>query len=87
MGDKMDMYYFSPTGGTKKVSSIFAAALGRDVVWHDLGSKQTTSDKPQGELTVVAAPVFGGRIHSVVRDKIKMFGCYTCDSERLVKPL
>lgn len=35
MADKMDMYYFSPTGGTKKVSSIFAAALGRDVVWHN----------------------------------------------------
>ena len=72
MADKMDMYYFSPTGGTKKVSSIFAAALGRDVVWHNLGSKQTISGKPQGELTVVAAPVFGGRIPSVVREKIKM---------------
>ena len=72
MADKMDMYYFSPTGGTKKVSSIFAAALGRDVVWHNLGRKQTISGKPQGELTVVAAPVFGGRIPSVVREKIKM---------------
>ena len=71
MADKMDIYYFSPTGGTKKVSSIFAAALGRDVVWHDLGSKQTISEEPQGELTVVAAPVFGGRIPSIVRDKIK----------------
>ena len=71
MADKMDMYYFSPTGGTKKVSSIFAAALGRDV-WHNLVSKQTISGKPQGELTVVVAPVFGGRIPSVVREKIKM---------------
>ena len=69
MADKMDMYYFSPTGGTKKVSRIFAAALGRDVVWHNLGSKQTISGKPQGELAVVAAPVFGGRIPSVVREK------------------
>lgn len=25
MSDKMEIYYFSPTGGTKKVSDIFAA--------------------------------------------------------------
>ena len=29
MSDKMEVYYFSPTGGTKKVSGIFAAAVGK----------------------------------------------------------
>ena len=71
MSDKMEVYYFSPTGGTKKVSDIFAAAIGKEVIWHDLGDKQTLAEKPQGELIVVAAPVFAGRIPSVVREKIK----------------
>ena len=39
MSDKMEVYYFSPTGGTKKVSDIFAAAIGKEVIWHDLGDK------------------------------------------------
>lgn len=71
MSDKMEVYYFSPTGGTKKVSSIFAAAIGKEAVWHDLGDKQTAIEQPQGELIIVAAPVFAGRIPSVVREKIK----------------
>ena len=62
MADKMEVYYFSPTGGTKKVSDIFAAAVGKDVVWHDLGDKQTSTKQPQGELIIVVAPVFAGRI-------------------------
>lgn len=72
MSDKMEVYYFSPTGGTKKVSSIFAAAVGKEAIWHDLGDKQTVIEQPQGELVVVAAPVFAGRIPSVVSEKIKM---------------
>lgn len=71
MSDKMEVYYFSPMGGTKKVSDIFAAAVGKDVVWHDLGDKQTLTEQPQGELIIVTAPVFAGRIPSVVREKIK----------------
>lgn len=71
MSDKMEVYYFSPTGGTKKVSGIFAAAVGKEAVWHDFGDKQTVIEQPQGELIAVAAPVFAGRIPSVVREKIK----------------
>ena len=71
MADTMEVYYFSPTGGTTKVSDIFAAAIGKEVIWHELGDKQTLAEKPQGELIVVAAPVFAGRIPSVVREKIK----------------
>ena len=39
MLDKMEVYYFSPTGGTKKVSSIFADAM------HNLGSKEPMMEK------------------------------------------
>lgn len=73
MLDKMEVYYFSPTGGTKKVSSIFADAMEKEVIWHDLGSKEPMMEKPEGEMTVVASPVFGGRIPSVVREKIEKF--------------
>ena len=71
MSDTMEVYYFSPTGGTKKVSDIFAVAIDKEVIWYNLGDKQALAEKPQGELIVVAAPVFAGRIPSVVREKIK----------------
>ena len=45
MLDKMEVYYFSPTGGTKKVSSIFADAMEKEVIWHDLGSKEPMMEK------------------------------------------
>ena len=51
MLDKMEVYYFSPTGGTKKVSSIFADAMEKEVIWHDLGSKEPMMEKPEGEMT------------------------------------
>lgn len=70
---EMEVYYFSPTGGTKKVSSIFADAMEKEVIWHDLGSKEPMMEKPEGEMTVVASPVFRGRIPSVVREKIEKF--------------
>lgn len=70
---EMEVYYFSPTGGTKKVSSIFADAMEKEVIRHDLGSKEPMMEKPEGEMTVVASPVFGGRIPSVVREKIEKF--------------
>lgn len=70
---EMEVYYFSPTGGTKKVSSIFADAMEKEVIWHDLGSKEPMMEKPEGEMTVVASPVFGGRIPSVVLEKIEKF--------------
>ena len=45
MLDIMEVYYFSPTGGTKKVSSIFADAMEKEVIWHDLGSKEPMMEK------------------------------------------
>ena len=48
-------------------------AMEKEVIWHDLGSKEPMMEKPEGEMTVVASPVFGGRIPSVVREKIEKF--------------
>ena len=71
MSDKMEVCYFSPTGGTKKVSSIFADAMEKEVIWHDLGSKEPMMERPGSKMIVIAAPVFGGRIPSLVREKIE----------------
>ena len=71
MSDKMEVYYFSPTGGTKKVTQIFVDAIEKEAKWYDLGKKDTIPEEATSELTVVTAPVFGGRIPSVVREKIK----------------
>lgn len=71
MSEKMKVYYFSPTGGTKKVVEIFVGATKREAKWYDMGKKEMIPEEPTAEFTVVAAPVFGGRIPSVVREKMK----------------
>lgn len=96
MAYKTKLYYFSPTGGTKKIGELFAGAFEQaasaeteamDIVKEDLpccgacgrstggGSAGGGHDFPAGsgperELVVVAAPVFGGRIPSVMREKL-----------------
>ena len=55
MSDKMEIYYFSPTGRNKKGMRYFAAAVGKDVVWHDLRDKQTPTKQPQGELIIACS--------------------------------
>lgn len=67
----MEVYYFSPTGGTKKVVEIFADAMACSTKWYDLGKKTLIPEASTAEFTIVAAPVFGGRIPSVVSEKIK----------------
>lgn len=96
MAYKTKLYYFSPTGGTKKIGELFAGAFEQaasaeteemDIVKEDLPccgacgrstggrSAGVGYDFPAGsgserELVVVAAPVFGGRIPSVMREKL-----------------
>lgn len=31
--------------------------MEKEVIWHDLGSKEPMMEKPEGEMTVVASPV------------------------------
>ncbi|MDY4968689.1 MAG: Rrf2 family transcriptional regulator [Lachnospiraceae bacterium] len=71
MLNKVELYYFSPTGGTKKVGKAFADALAKETKQIDLGSKAVLSEKPDSEVVVAAAPVFGGRIPSFISEKLR----------------
>lgn len=62
-------YYFSPTGGTKKVGEILCKALAEKVVYADLAEE--TQAETAAQLAVVAAPVYAGRIPAFAAEKIK----------------
>lgn len=63
------LYYFSPTGGTKKVGESFCAAFAENVSEVELGNKPIK--QPDCDIVIFAAPVFGGRIPTVAVEKIK----------------
>lgn len=63
-----DLYYFSPTGGTKKAGMILASQIATTVNEVNLAEKVIVN--PSAEVIVIAAPVFGGRIPAIVSDKI-----------------
>ncbi len=68
MLQKIDFYYFSPTGGTKKAGEAIAAELGESVNAINLAEKTLTV--PASDVVVVAVPVFGGRLPALVSDRI-----------------
>lgn len=47
MMKKTELYYFSPTGGTKKVGEAFAKATAGEVILHDLGKMMREALKTQ----------------------------------------
>lgn len=65
-----EFYYFSPTGGTRKTGEIFCRGISRQVKYVDLGERDGAVPSPESELAVIAAPVYGGRIPSVVTQKL-----------------
>lgn len=65
-----EFYYFSPTGGTKKVGEIFCNAIAEQVHNVDLGGKTMPSEEKNG-LAVFAMPVFGGRLPDIAADRLK----------------
>lgn len=68
---KVDLYYFSPTGGTKKAGLFLASQIAETVNEVNLAEKVTAD--PSAEVIVIATPVFGGRIPAIVSDKIANF--------------
>lgn len=64
----VDFYYFSPTGGTEKAGRAIASAVAETVNAINLSDKAVRN--PSSDVVVVAAPVFSGRIPSIVTDKI-----------------
>lgn len=71
MLDKIEFYYFSPTGGTKKAGQIFCEGFAKETVFRDLGVQGAEAAQPESGWIAVAAPVFGGRIPGVVTEKLK----------------
>ena len=57
---KISLYYFSPTGGTKKAGETFCQEMAGKVEVIDQGVPKQTVRDPEGEVVVFAAPVFGG---------------------------
>lgn len=72
MLNKVDFYYFSPTGGTKKAGEILAEAMAEKVTFFDLGSREAMKEAAGGDVAVVAVPVFGGRVPTVATEKLKV---------------
>jgi ferredoxin len=60
------LVYFSPTGTTKKVLEGIAQGIGTQAVEHvDMTPPESRTreiEKMRGELTLVGAPVYGGRL-------------------------
>lgn len=66
---------FSPTGGTKKVSSFLANALEGEVVQVDLIDSKTDfhSVKLEKEdVAVISVPSYGGRVPAVAAERLAM---------------
>ena len=71
MRELTELYYFSPTGGTKKAGMLLCEGISWDVEAVDLGKKEEAPREPEGDLVVAAMPVFGGRIPGVAAEKLR----------------
>ena len=63
------LYYFSPTGGTKKAGELFSQELFEKVEVRNLGKRE--NEEVHSDIVVVAAPVFGGRIPTFMTEQLK----------------
>ncbi len=71
MLNQTELYYFSPTGGTKKAGRIFCDGIAKEIKEINLGKKVKETSQPESDLIVVAAPVFAGRIPEITTEKLK----------------
>lgn len=70
MRNRTELYYFSPTGGTKKAGMLFCKAFAHDVKTVNLGLRDAVVQQPESDVVVIAAPVFAGRIPAIVTQKL-----------------
>ena len=59
MRELTELYYFSPTGGTKKAGMLLCEGISWDVEAVDLGKKEEAPREPEGDLVVAALPISG----------------------------
>ena len=71
MRELTELYYFSPTGGTKKAGMLLCEGISWDIEAVDLGKKKEEPRQPKGNLVVAAMPVFGGRLPGVAAEKLR----------------
>lgn len=69
MLNNVQLYYFSPTGGTRACADAFCGAIAEKITAVNLGLRSPAA-APEGELVVFALPVFSGRIPAVAAEKI-----------------
>ncbi len=67
----LDFYYFSPTGGTKKVGDYLVNAMAEQVTVHDLMNKEDFTATPENDVVVMAVPVMGGRVAAYAVENLK----------------
>lgn len=64
------LYFFSPTGGTKRAGEIFCERISEQVHTVDMRSQDELFVESNEELLVFAVPVFGGRIPAIASENI-----------------
>ena len=69
---KVSSLYFSPTGGTKTIAENLASQLSNtEAENHDITVKSKQLTFSAGDVVVIAAPVFGGRIPAIMHDRLR----------------
>lgn len=71
MLQQVEFYYFSPTGGTRKAGEIFCRAIARQLREVDLGKEMHPTASQKADLSVMAVPVFGGRVPAAAVERIR----------------
>lgn len=64
--------FFSPTGGTKKVTDIICQKLSEDVLYADItvNDSACATEISQDDLCVIGVPSFGGRVPAIAAQRI-----------------
>ena len=65
---KTNLCCFSPTGGTRHMGELFCQDISEEMTVTDLLKREENPQQPDSDLTVIAAPVFGGRIPSTAAE-------------------
>lgn len=68
---KVNLVYFSPTGGTLKLARLMGRALGYECEEIDISSKAQERSFGEDELAVFAFPCYGGRIPAPMKDRME----------------
>lgn len=65
------LFYFSPTGGTKVVGTRFCAGISSETRSVNLATWSDQDHKTVDDVVVAVLPVFGGRIPALAADRLK----------------